>query len=561
MRTKSFNLEILALLLFSLIPWPGPTIFKISCPRDKSSVVRRLVQKKWVPVLEKYGVGRRLPLECPFHPARDIYWPQQEAKLRHRPSQWSCALCGKSFFDEISLENHFGNRHPHHINAAEDAVCLADYCDILRCEVLASKTGSSSDANTDVEVWRHGTIDTHGKDASAVSASRTLVAPPGVPVPHPPSAPHARHHMVPSNRRPEPTMAPRLHSGERGALVVPGAGRRREVPKDNPGHCPRLVPPSPHPPAGSQHPAPGPREEREGVGGAQHEEAAISNGDGKVRCGNSAPGESSQASSEEEDGGRARIQRLKADCRPEELQKLKTRCEILVRDCIAGLLVNLSMQDFKDVEEEMDRAVCWYLTCERYWEDAPGDGRTTAWGLLLLLGLVLSLATTLTYYVIWVIFDSEEGSVASSSTATPSPAHSSRAHRTHQRLLHHQRQQALLAHQQGLTQPGRRQYPYPRQTRRQQHLAPGSPSQHLHGDYRVGEGEEETEERLAVRLGDGDPEEDEGVCGNEHYIYVTYPPELERRLLESRNLAERPAKVENLMTPSQHPASRLTPSS
>lgn len=33
------------MLLLSVIPWPGPSVFKISCPRDRASVVRRIVQK------------------------------------------------------------------------------------------------------------------------------------------------------------------------------------------------------------------------------------------------------------------------------------------------------------------------------------------------------------------------------------------------------------------------------------------------------------------------------------------------------------------------------------
>lgn len=44
------------------------------------------------------------------------------------------------------------------------------------------------------------------------------------------------------------------------------------------------------------------------------------------------------------------LQKLKANCKPDELQKLKTRCEILVRDCIASLLIQLSINDFKEVE-------------------------------------------------------------------------------------------------------------------------------------------------------------------------------------------------------------------
>lgn len=44
------------------------------------------------------------------------------------------------------------------------------------------------------------------------------------------------------------------------------------------------------------------------------------------------------------------FQRLKANCKPDELQKLQIKCEILVRECIAGLLVNLTNDDFKSME-------------------------------------------------------------------------------------------------------------------------------------------------------------------------------------------------------------------
>lgn len=44
------------------------------------------------------------------------------------------------------------------------------------------------------------------------------------------------------------------------------------------------------------------------------------------------------------------IQKLKANCQPEELQKIKTKCERLVRSCIASLLIHLSVKDFRDVE-------------------------------------------------------------------------------------------------------------------------------------------------------------------------------------------------------------------
>lgn len=44
------------------------------------------------------------------------------------------------------------------------------------------------------------------------------------------------------------------------------------------------------------------------------------------------------------------LQKLKDNCKSEDLQKLKTKCEILVRDCIAGLLIQLSDTEFKSME-------------------------------------------------------------------------------------------------------------------------------------------------------------------------------------------------------------------
>ena len=44
------------------------------------------------------------------------------------------------------------------------------------------------------------------------------------------------------------------------------------------------------------------------------------------------------------------LQKMKANCKSEDLDKLKIRCEILVRDCIVGLLGQLSDEDFHNME-------------------------------------------------------------------------------------------------------------------------------------------------------------------------------------------------------------------
>lgn len=58
----------------------------------------------------------KIPLECPFHPMRDIFAPQQAAKVQNRPSQWTCGFCGKSFYEEQHLDHHFEQRHGGNIN-------------------------------------------------------------------------------------------------------------------------------------------------------------------------------------------------------------------------------------------------------------------------------------------------------------------------------------------------------------------------------------------------------------------------------------------------------------
>lgn len=103
----------------------------------------------------------KLPLECPFHPLREIFAPQQAAKTQNRRNQWTCNLCGKSFFEEKFLDMHFDARHSSVINSAEDAVCLANYCDIMRCKVLLSKdstlTFGEPTISTDIEIWNEAT--------------------------------------------------------------------------------------------------------------------------------------------------------------------------------------------------------------------------------------------------------------------------------------------------------------------------------------------------------------------------------------------------------------------
>ncbi|KAG5892975.1 hypothetical protein JTB14_015019 [Gonioctena quinquepunctata] len=373
MKPNHFNIQVVFLFLLSSIPWPGPTVFKISCPRDNARIVRKIIQTKWLPVLEKFKLG--LPLECPFHPMRDIFGPQQVAKKQHRPSQWTCGLCGKSFFEEKYLDMHFDNRHKEYINMAEDAVCLADYCDIMRCDVLMTqdfKTVHQIHENTDIELWR---------EASSYSKALATSGPRDV----------AKYTLKSGGNYPH------LQKSTKSDGLL---GK----------HCQKNDEP----------------ETANSSGGERDtNEEEKSKNTSKNVCQNDLV-DSALPSPDNRQQRIAELQKLKANCKPEELQKIKTKCEVLVRDCIAGLLIQLSVKDFKEVEDELNRAVCWYLTCDRYWEDSQADIRSFPWGLLCMIIMVMSLGICLCYYVIWVLFDTDDVSVTSTSItdrSTPSPAH------------------------------------------------------------------------------------------------------------------------------------------
>lgn len=116
----------------------------------------------------------------------------------------------------------------------------------------------------------------------------------------------------------------------------------------------------------------------------------------------------SEGSGQREDAAKTPDQgqaKVRANCKPEELSKLKTRCEQLLRSCIGGLLLSMTDQAFKEMEEDMNKAVCWYLTCDRYWEDGPLEPRAFPWGLIVILIFVLSTGICFCYYIIWILFE------------------------------------------------------------------------------------------------------------------------------------------------------------
>lgn len=117
-----------------------------------------------MPILSEY----RLPISrsCPFHLSRDYFWwpvhvdehdgHNFDAQPQSSSLHWTCPTCGQHFHCSQSLFHHWEQTHldqtvTNYVRyiycwsvyislfsialQKDDLVCLADYCDIFRCDV------------------------------------------------------------------------------------------------------------------------------------------------------------------------------------------------------------------------------------------------------------------------------------------------------------------------------------------------------------------------------------------------------------------------------------------
>ncbi|XP_029407378.2 uncharacterized protein LOC105229266 isoform X3 [Bactrocera dorsalis] len=402
MSRKYLNIEITLIYFLLLIPWPQTQIIKLLCSKDSSRLVRKIVRSKWTPILDKYSA--KLPLECPLHPLRDVFAPCQDAKKRDRPTQWTCRLCGKSFYQERFLDLHFETRHKSIINEAEDAVCLADFCDIMRCEVFQTEESSSlttSDQHvvTDIEVWG----DSLGQNSALAKANTPYLS--LIPL-RTSSIGGTRASKVQTRQLCQDKIGQNKFKDTVENIIIAEKSKKtttiianepiKNMKKGHADgeHSTGSSTTADHKAANTQ-PPPHPRSQR-----AKKKESKVQDHN---EADEESPNQPDNSSTPKNENGN--IQKTRSSCKAEELNKLKLQCEFLVRSCISGLLLTMTDQMFKEMEEEMNRAVCWYLSCERYWEDGPLESRTFPWGLTLILIFVLSTGVCFCYYIIWILFD------------------------------------------------------------------------------------------------------------------------------------------------------------
>lgn len=140
MYRKYYLVEVVILILLSHGGWNGPSVTLLSCTSESSKLVRDVIQKRFLPIVERYRVS--LPLECPLHPRRDMFWWLQtelEATRMSGEDTWNCPVCGQKFTCENTFVTHWDASHARTVGMAEETVCLDDFCDVFRCDVLRKK--------------------------------------------------------------------------------------------------------------------------------------------------------------------------------------------------------------------------------------------------------------------------------------------------------------------------------------------------------------------------------------------------------------------------------------
>ncbi|XP_052815616.1 uncharacterized protein LOC128242494 [Mya arenaria] len=136
MFTKTLLILSASLSPFLLLVFMGAVnSITVHCPRDRSRAVRKVLQHYMTSVLN--AEESPLSTNCVFHPKRDIFHNHEAHKTEEGYGKWACEYCGKMFYAENFLDNHFQNRHAGFLNKGKDSICLADYCDIFRCEIVS----------------------------------------------------------------------------------------------------------------------------------------------------------------------------------------------------------------------------------------------------------------------------------------------------------------------------------------------------------------------------------------------------------------------------------------
>ncbi|XP_032787663.2 uncharacterized protein LOC116925142 [Daphnia magna] len=358
---KSFlNLKVILLMISSLLPWPEFSHPSIGCSREFSFLVRNFVSKKWIPLFNKFKV--EVPLSCPLHPERDIYHVIHQSKFQAGTTKWSCSICGKSFHREPFLDLHMLKKHQDKLQLTEDSVCPADFCDLIRCEVLHLAEMSKNQNQT-------SEFQNPREEQQTITA---LVK----------ATPQA-HSVSRYNQQADICLTNDEQCKRKGWLILPS-----QLPQM---HC--------------CSPAP------------SNIVKSVSN-QTLPRCRtnttNDVNPEMILPSTSKKEELSERIRQKQSSCRDEDFFQLRSECARLVSMCTSDLILRLSNQQFLHLRDELNRTVCWHLHCDRYWTEVIISEASTSTLLLICIAFA-ALGCASSYIIVCVLCREPQPSAIQSS--------------------------------------------------------------------------------------------------------------------------------------------------
>jgi len=76
----------------------------------------------------------------------------------------------------------------------------------------------------------------------------------------------------------------------------------------------------------------------------------------------------------------------------------------LIDTCVNSLSLLLSDAEFSELRERLSSRVCWFLTCERYWDNQQRKRHTQPGGLLVAFMVAAFIFFSFIYYIVWVYY-------------------------------------------------------------------------------------------------------------------------------------------------------------
>lgn len=125
----------------SVLTRASPTAFPDTCSRALSREASSAATTLFTKALSA-GITPSLTT-CQLLPSRSIHSHAEAHKFKQRGGKWRCRACGKVFSSEHWMDAHVSRAHQQP-SPAEDAVCLADHCEMLGCPIVAAAAGDKA---------------------------------------------------------------------------------------------------------------------------------------------------------------------------------------------------------------------------------------------------------------------------------------------------------------------------------------------------------------------------------------------------------------------------------